>query len=72
MESLLKGRRSNVPEGPLTALQVRSPNGPSALTAPGPLEVGGEHVDGHQDLIPAMQAEWHLPACKRRACVASV
>ena len=33
-----------------------SSNGPSALTAPGPQEVGGEHVEGHQDLIPALQA----------------
>ena len=33
-----------------------SPNGPSALTAPGPQEVGGEYVEGHQDLIPALQA----------------
>ena len=30
------------------------PNGPSALSVPGP-QVGGEHVEGHQDLIPAMQ-----------------
>ena len=50
MDSLLRERRSNVPGGPFTALQVMSPNGPSALTAPGPQEVGGE------DLIPALQA----------------
>ena len=37
-------------------LQVMSPDGPSAPTAPGPQEVGGEHVEGHQDLIPALQA----------------
>ena len=36
-------------------LQVMSPKGPSALTAPRLQEVGGEHVKGHQDLIPAMQ-----------------
>ena len=56
MDSLLRERRSNVPGGPLTALQVMSPNGPSTLTAPGPQEVGGEHVEGRQDLIPALQA----------------
>ena len=53
--SLLRARRRNVPEGSLAALRVMNPNGPSALTAPGPQEVGGEHVEGHQDLILAMQ-----------------
>ena len=48
-------RRSSAPGGPLPA-QIMSPNGPSALTAPGPQEVGGEHVEGHPDLIPALQA----------------
>ena len=56
MDSLLRERRSNVRGGPLTALQVMSPNGPSALTAPGLQQIGGEHVEGHQDLIPALQA----------------
>ena len=45
-----------MPERLPGALQVMSPNGPSALAAPGPQEVGGEHVEGHQDLIPAMQS----------------
>ena len=55
MEPLLRGRRFSSPEGVSMPLQVVVPNGPSTLTAPGPQEVGGEHVDGHQDLIPAMQ-----------------
>ena len=73
MDSLLRERRSNAPGGPLTALQVMSPNGPSALTAPGPQEVGGEHVERHQDLIPALQASGTVNGIRKgRACVASV
>ena len=56
MDPLLRGRRNSMFEGLPGALQVVSPNGPSALTAPGPEEVGGEYVEGHQDLIPALQA----------------
>ena len=55
MDSLFRERRFSSPERALMPLQVLSPNGPSELTAPGPPEVGGEHVEGHQDLIPAMQ-----------------
>ena len=33
-------------------LQAMSPNGPSALRAPGP---GGENAEGHQGLMPATQ-----------------
>ena len=51
-----QGKTYSMPEGLPGALQVMSPNGPSALTAPGPQEIGGEHVEGHQDLIPALQA----------------
>ena len=56
MDPLLRGRRNSMPEGLPGALQVMSPNGPSAMTAPGPQEVGGEHVEGRQGLIPALQA----------------
>ena len=55
MEPLLKGKRFNSSEGVSMPLQVMSPNGPSAPRAPGLPEVGGEHVQGHQDLIPATQ-----------------
>ena len=56
MDALLRVTRTSTPEGLPGALQVMSPNGPNALTAPGSQEVGGEHVEGHQDLIPALQA----------------
>ena len=36
MDSLLRERRSQAPEGLTRAVQVMSPNGPSALSAPGP------------------------------------
>ena len=54
-DALLRGRRVSAPQGLPGALQVMSPNVPSARIAPGPQEVGGEHVEGHQDLILAMQ-----------------
>ena len=69
MDSLIRERRFSSLEGAPMPLQVMSPNGPSTLTAPGPQEVGGEHVEGRQDLIPALQASG--PTRKGRACVAS-
>ena len=78
LDPLLRRRRISTPAGLPAALQVMSPNGPSALTAPGPQQVGGEHVERHQDLIPAVHgsgtvnSEWQFLTWKGRACVANV
>ena len=62
MGSLFRERErfSSAPGEP-PALQVVSPNGPSALGAPGPPLVAGEHVEGPDSSTGFRYGEWHPP-----------